>query len=279
MVLNMALQLPHILKTIRQEHRVLQQLVQQHAYRVVISDNRYGCFAQGTKNIFITHQVQPIVPAPLRLPLSVGLGRFYRNFDELWVPDCPGAGNLSGKLSAARPPKTKVRYIGPLTRMQPLALEPRWDVIAVLSGPEPQRSRLEAELLKQAAASPLKWLIVQGRPDTAQRSLQTDRLQVVPFMDSQSLNRAICRARFYVGRSGYSSLMDLAALKVPALLVPTPGQTEQEYLAQRMQRLGCALTQKQTALKVLDAYRQRTRLKPWPGPAAGNLDDLMDALE
>lgn len=264
MVFNMALQLPGILRTIRAEHREINRLVQRHHYRVVISDNRFGCCAEGAKNIFISHQLQPIVPTLLRWPVRMGLARFLNHFDELWVPDLPGPDNLSGRLSCAAGAPKCVRYIGPLSRMQPLSVAAEHDVIAVLSGPEPQRTYLEAELLQQAHSSNLQWIVVQGKP-TEHRGLQVQgNVRLVPFMGTEALNQALCSARFFVGRSGYSTIMDLCALNVPALLVPTPGQTEQEYLAQRMAGFGCAWWQRQGKVAVDTAFQNRTLLKPWP---------------
>ncbi|GAB4242778.1 MAG: glycosyltransferase [Saprospiraceae bacterium] len=263
MVWNMALQLPGILRTIRHEHAQVQRLVQEHGYQWIISDNRYGCWAEGLKNTLITHQIRPIVPALLRPGVYAALDRFYRRFDELWVPDHPGPGNLSGRLSEPGKLEGKVRFIGPLTRMKPMDLPADRDVIAVLSGPEPQRSRLEAELVSQARNSSLRWLIVQGRAGVEDSSTENGNLQIVPFMGTEELNRAICSSRFFVGRSGYSTLMDLAALNKPALLIPTPGQTEQLYLARRMEAAGLAFFQRQGRVDVGRAFSQRRMLKSW----------------
>lgn len=263
MVWNMALQLPAMLKTMRQERREVQRLVRQHDYEQVISDNRYGCFAEGVKNILITHQLQPIVPMLLRPGVHFALSRFFKNFDELWVPDHPGPDNLSGRLSEPGKLEGKVHFMGPLTRMQPMNLPPEQDIIAVLSGPEPQRSHLEVELIRQASASSLKWLIVQGKAGNTGPPLDEGKLRIVPFMGSSALNRAICSSRFFVGRSGYSTIMDLAALNKPALLIPTPGQTEQLYLARRMEAAGLAFFQSQAEVEVERAFGQRSMLKPW----------------
>lgn len=264
-VWNMALQFPRIMRTIRQENDAVQRLVHKHGYQLIISDNRYGCFSEGAKNILLTHQIQPIVPSLLKPGVRFGLSRFYKNFDELWVPDRPGPGNFSGKLSEAGKLQNKVRFIGPLTRMKPMELQPVWDVIAVLSGPEPQRGRLEEELISQARASSLQWLIVKGRAGDDSNPVSEDKLRIVPFMGSDELNQAICSSRFFVGRGGYSTLMDLAALNKPALLIPTPGQTEQLYLAQRMEAFGHAFFQQQGKVVVEAAFRNKEMLKPWSG--------------
>jgi predicted glycosyltransferase len=52
--------------------------------------------------------------------------------------------------------------------------------------------------------------------------------------NAEELNQIICASEFVVARCGYSTIMDLIKLQKRALLIPTPGQPEQEYLAQRL---------------------------------------------
>jgi UDP-N-acetylglucosamine:LPS N-acetylglucosamine transferase len=47
-----------------------------------------------------------------------------------------------------------------------------------------------------------------------------------------ALNELLNNSEYIVARSGYSTIMDLLAVKKNAILIPTPGQTEQEYLGQ-----------------------------------------------
>lgn len=64
---------------------------------------------------------------------------------------------------------------------------------------------------------------------------------------------AIERSAFIISRSGYTTIMDLVKLGHPALLIPTPGQTEQEYLAKHLleKKFFNCLLQKDISLPVL----------------------------
>ena len=75
-------------------------------------------------------------------------------------------------------------------------------------------------------------------------------------MASTALNEAILESGVFIGRSGYSTVMDLARLGKPALLIPTPGQTEQEYLANKFLRENVFYCQKQSELNLEEGVRE-----------------------
>jgi UDP:flavonoid glycosyltransferase YjiC (YdhE family) len=237
MVRNMAAQLPRILWAIRAEHKTIGRWVQEHGIQRIISDNRYGCFHPKVHSVLLTHQLHLRVNTPWIQQVANGLLRLaLRPFDEIWVPDIEGAGQLAGDL--AHPPVSHppVRYIGLLSRMNPATepVEEDYDVAIVLSGPEPQRTILEQRLTEQAVALPYKCIVVQGKTQKKHHHYETDHVEVVSYLTSEALNEVLLRSRVVVCRSGYSSLMDLAVLGKKALLIPTPGQTEQEYLAEQL---------------------------------------------
>jgi UDP-N-acetylglucosamine:LPS N-acetylglucosamine transferase len=264
MVISIAAQLPKILWAILREHLLLRKMVEQHGIDAVISDNRYGCFSSKTRCVFITHQLH--IPVPKWMSWFVNLVNLLviSRFDACWVPDVATVPNLSGALSHPPPNllRNKLVYIGALTRMHALSPKEKtslipnppcpYDAIAVLSGPEPQRTELEKLIVEQAGALPIKVLLVQGKPEQTTTSADSypGNVKVLPSMTSGALHRAILESEVFIGRAGYSTVMDLARLGKPALLIPTPGQTEQEYLAQTLSSENAFVAQQQHDLNL-----------------------------
>ncbi len=239
MPLNVALQLPRWLRTIWREHRVTQQLVNELEIDRLISDNRFGCYLPGCPSVFLTHQLHPITHNRV---VSWIYRRYLQRFDEFWVPDFQAPEQrISGKLSSSAGYEN-VRFIGPLSRLTaPPAAPARVPVtLALLSGPEPMRTQLEQLLLQQFATLPGPYVLVRGLPGEAPAlpDHQVADLTVHNFADAAQLSELIPAARHLICRSGYSTLMDIYALQTTArlLLIPTPGQTEQIYLARREAR-------------------------------------------
>jgi hypothetical protein len=210
--------------------------------------------------VFLTHQVNIKTPYHA-LTWVVNTFNHYliQRFSACWIPDMAGEINLSGKLS--RPVfKGIYRYIGALSRMKSFDQEKKYDAIAVLSGPEPQRTYLEQVIIRQASALPYGFLIVQGKTERKERFFLQKNIEVASFLTTAELNEAMLASRIFIGRSGYSTLMDLAKLGMKAVLIPTPGQTEQEYLAEKCRQGGVFFIQRQRdldlkkAMEFADAY-------------------------
>lgn len=267
MIWNMAGQLPKIARAIRREHRALQKLVEAHRIDVVISDNRYGCYHHSTQNIFLTHQLHIQMPHPLLSHLLAQINTYFlRRFDEIWVPDLPGSPNLSGRLSHP-PVLPNIYYLGLLSRMQHKACPARYDLVIVLSGPEPQRSYLEKAISEQLSAFKTQSiLLVQGKVGMQKRE-KKGNLEIVSYLTSTALNEVMLSADLIVCRPGYSSLMDLALLRRKALLIPTPGQTEQEYLADHLAQQALFYS---VAQKELDLEKAVEKAKKFPGFTANS---------
>ena len=230
MTINMLLQIPKIWRAINQEHKVIQELVAAHNIQVVLSDNRFGCYSSGAYNVIMTHQLNIMAPFSFAEKIiAVWNKKMLSKFDLCWVPDFEKAPGLAGALSHPSP-LTSVQYIGPLSRMEAKNIEKKYDAIVLLSGPEPQRSRLEKLILQQAAHLPYQFLIVRGKM-MDQGEKQRNNIRVVGHMTSSDLALAIASAGVVIARSGYTTIMDLVALGKSAILIPTPGQTEQLYLA------------------------------------------------
>lgn len=251
MVRNIGEQLPRILWAVRAEQAATEKLVREQGISGIISDNRYGCFSRLAASVLLTHQLFPRIQNPLlRWPAQLVLRRVLSKFDAVWVPDAPAdVPNLSGKLSHSDSEiHPNVQFIGLLTRMENYPSEREYDVAVVLSGPEPQRTILENRLMEQAMSLPQDFIFVQGKTQSKQHYRASENIEVVSYLTSEDLNDVLMASRVVVCRSGYSSLMDLAALGKKAILVPTPGQTEQEYLAQMLADQHLFLVQHQDRL-------------------------------
>jgi len=232
MALNLFLQMPRIVNAVRREHKLLDKIIQEEGIDAVISDNRFGLFTFRVPTVFMTHQIEIPTPHPILGRMVNYLNRrFIERFDDIWVPDAETIPNLTGSMSHGTPLDFKVTYLGPISRME-LSEEPiKYDLGVVLSGPEPQRTKLEHILLSQLAALDYKVILVRGIPGAYQRVKCSDNLEMVSFMTGKELNKTILQSDLIISRSGYTTIMDLAVLGKKALFIPTPGQLEQEELA------------------------------------------------
>lgn len=238
MLFNIAFQIPKIIAAIWKEHHFIKKIIKREQLDIIISDNRYGCKSGLTKNIFITHQLNIIIPwKPLEWLVNKFNHFLIAGFDECWVPDFYGKERLAGRLSDNIKLK-KVKYLGILSRMQKKATPRKYEIITILSGPEPQRTKLEEIITKELKSIDKKSLIVQGRTDLERRFELNENIEVVAYLNTAALNEAILSSDLVICRSGYSSIMDLVTLEKEAILIPTPGQTEQEYLARRLKKQG-----------------------------------------
>jgi hypothetical protein len=224
-----------ILRSIRQEHEELQKIVHKYNLHAVISDNRFGLWSSEAYSIYMSHQIR-IKAHGLKVFENIlyRLHRRYINkFDECWIPDNPEMPGLSGDLS--HPADGKYYYVGPLSRFEPAKTEKEshvYDLMVIISGPEPQRSIFEKTVLDQLDQSVLKAIVVLGKPgESIETHSRSENIDIYPHLSSDRMQEAMLSSRLILCRPGYSSIMDLSKLGLKAAFVPTPGQTEQEYLA------------------------------------------------
>jgi len=261
MILNIAWQWPKIIAAAFKEHTKVKILAKKHQIDLIISDSRFGCFHPTIKSIFITHQLWIKTPYPLLSFVTNKLNHWLiKQFNECWIPDGTNEQSIAGKLSQ---PITNVlyRYLGHLSRMQYKDLPPKYPLIALLSGPEPQRTRFEKLILEQAQSMKITMLIIQGKTEGGQEFRKVGNITIIPSLSGSALNETLLSGELILCRAGYSSIMDLFVLQKPAILIPTPGQTEQEHLAERLMKKGWYYSQKQNnfslehALEVAREYK------------------------
>lgn len=257
MAISMLLSIPKILSGIKREHIELDKIIGEQAIDVVISDNRYGCWSKKTKNIFITHQLMIKSPFGEKL-LHKKVLNYIKNYDECWVPDSSEEKNsLSGDLAHKFPAPTNIHFIGSLSRFTSSEKsEFEYDVMAIISGPEPQRTIFERIISEQLFKSGLKSLIVFGLPESRKKLEQKQNVTMIAHLNSTEMQNAILKSKIIIARSGYSTIMDLAILNKKAIFIPTPGQTEQEYLAEMLMNKQIAFSQNQNKIDLAKAIKE-----------------------
>jgi UDP:flavonoid glycosyltransferase YjiC (YdhE family) len=238
---GLILRIPSVLRQIRRENQWLSALMGKMEIQGVISDNRYGLYHENLPSVFITHQ----------LYVQSGLGflkrtgewidrkimnwnyRFIKKFSICWVPDYEFDFGVAGKLShPPQLPPVPVRYIGTLSRFQMLEKGIIKNPLLVLvSGPEPQRTVFEENIFRQLVSYPRSAIVVRGLPG-AEISIPfiSSEVRIYNHLPAKDLHRLMTDSETIITRGGYSTIMDLVQLKKSAILIPTPGQTEQEYL-------------------------------------------------
>lgn len=235
-LLKIAFQVPKILTQIKREKRWLRAFLKIEKLDAVISDNRYGLNAPDICTVFITHQLH--IPAGrdqvLGKIISNIAGRYINKFTFCWVPDQPDPNSLAGGLSSpGRFTHIPVRYTGILSRMRVMdQVKKKWELLIMLSGPEPQRSILEKKILNQLIGFTAPVLLVRGLPGEKKLPAEVPGVHMVNHLTGEALNEAICASELVISRAGYTSIMELMSLGKKCILVPTPGQPEQEYLAE-----------------------------------------------
>ena len=253
MALSMLSQLFKIWKGIRQEHKQLQQIIDDYNIDGVISDNRYGLYSKKVPCVFVTHQLQIQSPIFSESLQKINF-KYIQKFDECWVPDS-NTHSLSGQLSNANNTPFKCRYVGALSRFESLEKTEELDILAIVSGPEPQRSIFEELLKKQLIDSKLKAVLVLGKTEE-NKEYEIGNLKVVSHLTAKLLNQQMVNANVVISRSGYSTIMDIAKLHKKAIFVPTPGQTEQLYLAKYFYDKNRAFAMHQKELDIQHALQK-----------------------
>lgn len=252
---TIAAQIPKITTAIAREHEWLSKLLKERPIHGIISDNRYGLYNESVSSVIITHQLQ----------ILTGMGAWANQqlhqmhlqrlqpFHQIWIPDVATTPNLSGQLGhvATQPPNS--HYIGPLSQFSILNQNtPTTNdhILVLLSGPEPQRSKLEGILLKQLQNTSKPVVLVSGSQQST--AISHPNIQHIHISSGSELYALLQAAQYVICRSGYSTLMDLTYASKPALLIPTPGQTEQAYLAEQMALMGPFALQQQQSLQIHD---------------------------
>lgn len=252
---------PEMIATAKFAKNKLQQIIDEHQINAVISDNRYELSNPNIPSIFVTHQlnIQTTGFQVLAKPtISRVINHFISNYNEIWVPDLNNH-YLSGILSTLKSERKNLHYVGLLSRFTEkckLEKQKDIDVLVILSGPEPQRTILEKLIIEQASQTNLKTVILQGKPQDKKHQ-EKDNITIIPHGSDDEIINLIVRSKHLICRPGYSTLMDLAVLNTNAIFIPTPGQTEQEYLAKKLMKEGIAFSESQQLFNFSEAIKKQ----------------------
>ena len=229
---------PKIWMAIRNEHQMLQEIIPKYTISGIISDNRLGLYSNLVPSVIITHQLQVLSGSTTWLSTQLHL-HYIKKYDYCWIPDADGPDNLSGKLSYNDDFEIEKVYLGPLSRFKNTGNhQKKYDLMVLLSGPEPQRGILEKRLLTELKTYKGEVLFIAGKIEKKQKVEKKGRLTYYNFLSTDGLQKALDRSEMVLSRSGYTTIMDLQKMGKKAFFIPTPGQFEQEYLAELLDQKG-----------------------------------------
>lgn len=239
-----------ILNAIKGEQKIIENIIEKENISGIISDNRFGVRSNKVPSVYLSHQINVLSGST-----TFFTTRFHQKiilkFDECWVPDYEDLANLAGNLSHFDKLNLNIKYIGPISRFSYRKVSKKYDLLVLLSGPEPQRSLLENKLLKELKSYNKKVLFVRGViSDKGKPLMRNENIEIVNFMLQNELQLAINESEIILARSGYSTIMDLEKLNAKAFFIPTPGQFEQEYLAKYLKQKEIAPFSKQSDFKM-----------------------------
>jgi len=232
MVFKMGIQIPKILNRIRSEKNELEKLIDKYDFELVISDNRFGLYSEKIPSIYISHQINIQAPFGVDKILHQFHEKYIDNFTQCWIPDYKNnQESLGGKLSHGGI-KDNYHYLGLLSRFHSPTTDTNFEYqyLAIVSGPEPQRSIFEKQIISFFESKNEKCAILGGKP-LEKRSESIKNIDYYSHLDTKKMFELISLSKNIISRPGYSSIMDLTVLQKPVLFIPTSGQTEQEYLA------------------------------------------------
>lgn len=266
----MLLKSPVLLFHIIREHRRLNKIIKDHGIDIVISDNRFGLWNRNVISVYVTHILRIPLPRPLKIFERIGVllhRMVIKKYDYCMIPDLPGDLNLSGRLSHDLRLPENVRYAGLLSRFdKETVVTGRFSFphnAIVLSGPEPQRSIMKTKLINALHNCKTPAIVLEGKPEKEEEENRKGNIIFYSHLKAAEMREMLLTSDVIISRSGYTTIMDLVFLNRSGLLIPTPGQTEQEYLAEHLSAQGWFDTISQK--KINGNIRLLPHPPSWPG--------------
>ncbi|MBI5389940.1 hypothetical protein HZB02_00440 [Candidatus Woesearchaeota archaeon] len=277
---SFAVNLPKLLAEILSEHARAKQLIEQQNYDLIISDNRFGVYHPKIPSLFISHQTMFSFPSGLFLAeiASAWFNRyFHRHFTKILVPDFADShDNIAGKLSHSGS-RHQVYYMGPVCDAKSQTLHgQRIDLFITISGPEPQRTKFEEIVMEQLPSLHGRIVVALGKPEMHGKTRKGNVL-IYDHLDRKQQLQCLTQAEMIVCRPGYTTVMELLELKKNALFIPTPGQTEQEYLSRLYATRGWFHSVHQKKLHLLQDIKKAASFNgfPFTNSSAKNVKKLL----
>lgn len=267
--LRIVLSFPKIIYYSFKEHFVLKKLIKIHDINCVISDNRFGLWNKDITTAYITHQLNIKLPKHVKIfeKLTWYIHRYFiEKYNYCIIPDNQQSTlSLAGDLVHQRKLPKNAFFCSPLSRfsksIQNTSTKFQSNILIILSGIEPQRSILEKLLLQQLTKINQKAILIQGLPNETKYKKNIGNITIISYVLHQELQELINNTDLVICRSGYSSIMDLVAINKQAIIIPTPGQPEQEYLAKYLHEKKFFIAQQQDNIDILKGMEESKSTK------------------
>ncbi len=249
------------------EHREIKRIISKYNIDIVISDQRFGCYFNKVFSVYISHQFCVKMPkafAPIEYIVWSTLFKAAERFDQVWIPDFPEDRSLTGDLTNKYPLPEKHIYIGPLSRFEgENSIETEGssddtspDIFVIISGPEPQRSIFEDNILSQLKSYQGRACVLRGKPGSSEIDTGNNKsVKIYSHLPDTQFEKLLRKSGSIIARGGYTTIMDLVKIRKRAVLVPTPGQTEQEYLCRFLSEKGLFLYKPQKGFSLSNALK------------------------
>lgn len=244
---------PKMIAAIWKEKKMIARWIKLYEIDGIISDNRMGCYSTKIPSIYVTHQINVLTGNTTWFSSKLHQ-RTIKKFTECWIPDLDGIPNLASALSHTKDTNLKLKYIGPLSRMVKKKIPIKYDLMVVLSGPEPQRGILENKLKAELKHYKGNVIFIKGTLEKIQIKENINHINYYNFMTTAQLEQAFNESEVILCRSGYTTIMDLVKLGKKAFFIPTPGQYEQIYLAEKLEKEGIAPYSNQDQFKIENLF-------------------------
>jgi len=276
------LQAPKILLSIRREHQSLQKIIEKLKVDAVVSDNRYGLYSSKIPCVFMTHQLRIKAPYQWLENFIQKINyHFINQYSECWIPDLEGEKNIAGSLShPLKMPSVPVKYLGPLSRfkMSEKEITKKYVYAFILSGPEPQRTIFEKKILNAVTQLKEKCIIVRGKPGNEESKGEVENCTIVNHLPTNQLQQVLNESEFIISRCGYTTVMEILSLQKKSILISTPGQTEQEYLAKHLMQQHWCYSCNQDDDLLLHISKAREFEFTYPSFEANNLKPVIESF-
>ena len=266
---KLVLSIPSVIAAVKKEHALVAKIIKKEAIVGSISDNRFGVYNSNIPSVYITHQLTVLSGKTTGIT-SKTHQKIIKNFNECWVPDIENKPNYSENLGHLKTNDLNLKYLGVLSRFKPEKRTIKYNLLIVLSGPEPQRTLLEEKLLLELNNYQGKALFGRGILENNKSLKVSKNIEIKNYLLTDTLEKALNESEIVIARSGYSTIMDLAVLGKKAFFIPTPGQYEQEYLAKTLKEKLIApySSQQDFSIEKLNEIRNYTGFKK----TASNVD-------
>ena len=207
---NIIFQIPKIFWNIKRANKILDKIIDDYKIDGVISDSRFGLYTKKVPCVFLTHQLK--IKSPFFEKYLQNLNyKFINKFNQCWIID-DEKNNLAGELSNPKFFPNNAKYIGSLSRFKTIKKEKKYAFLAIISGPEPQRTLLEKQLISGLKKRKKKALIVLGQTEKNE-SIVDKNITIKSHLRADELNNAIAESELIICRSGYSTIMDLIKMQ------------------------------------------------------------------